>query len=197
MTWIGTISEDVDENGGAITKITGTEYCGEATLSFTITRLDPTPYPQENLGSLDYYEFRRQDYIRRNPGTESPDYYREFGHKYLNRFMEETYPNLTPQGQEFLGRVGRALQQKIEDRLNVNPQDFAELEQDSSAFREFAYRTHPDAYCSSGWGGLPESDRDQIIEAVDRRDLYFSLEGVITGWQLAKRCGNRWDALPW
>jgi hypothetical protein len=155
------------------------------------------PYPQEDLGSLDYYEFRRRDFRRRNPGIEPPDYYQEFGHKYLNRFMEATYPNLTPQGQEFLRRVGRALQQKIEDRLNANPQDFAELERNSSAFRKFAYRTHPDAYCSSGWGSLPESDRDKIIEAVDRRDLYLSIQGIITGTQLANRCGSFRDALPW
>lgn len=163
---------------------------------FELIRPEPTPYSGV-LGDIGYYRFRYDDFVSGNSGMEPPDYYLGFGERYLTRFMNETYPNLTPQGQEFLRRVGETLQQKIEDKLNNNPQSFAELERDSDEFRKFAYDTHPDAYCESGWGNLPESDRDQIIEAVDRSDLYFSIEGIITGVQLATRCGSFRDALPW
>ena len=158
-------------------------------------RAFPTPY-SDVFGKPSYYRFRNDDFIRRNPGKQPPDYYLQFGEKYITRFMNETSPNLTPQGQKFLNLVAIALQKKIEDKLSSDPQGFAELEQGSSAFRKFAYRTHPDAYCESGWGRLPKSDRDKIVEAVDRRDLYFSIQGIITGVQLANRCGSFRDAIP-
>lgn len=186
LIWVGTISEDVDENGGAVTKITGTEYCGEATLPFTITRLDPTPYPQENLGSLDYYRFRFDDFVRRNPESQPPDYYLNFGERYLRRFRLEARPNLTEQGQAFVDRVGVALQRRMEAELQSNPLQFAELEQNSAEFRRFAYETHIATYCESGWGDLPLADNRTIASYVDELDLF---RGVGTSISISSECG--------
>jgi hypothetical protein len=144
--------------------------------------------PKVELGNLDYYKFREEDFRRRNPNQKAPDYYLGFGDKYLRIFMTETYQKLTPNGQQFLKNVGKKLQEKIEDKLKSDPQGFSKLELDSKAFKKFAYGTHPDAYCEAGWGDLPKSDRDKIIRAVDRKDLYFSSEGLNTGLEMAGKC---------
>ena len=157
----------------------------------------PTPYPPESLGNIDYYQFRYDDFMKRNPSQQPPDYYLEFGHKYLTRFMNETYPNLTKKGQEFLKNVGKSLQQKMENKLKADPELFAKLELQSDEFRKFAYETHPDSYCESGWKDLPKSDKDKIIEAVDRRDLYGSRQGRETGAKLVQQCGDSEDSIPW
>lgn len=186
LRWIGTISRTIDENGGAITQIAGTEYCGQASLPFTITRLDPTPYPQGNLGNLDYYRFRLNDFTRRNPGSQPPDYYLNFGEKYLRRFRLEVRPNLTEQGQAFVDRVGVALQRRMETELQSDPVQFAELERNSVEFRRFAYETHVAAYCESGWGDLPLSDNQTIASSVDVSDF---VRGTGTSISISSECG--------
>ena len=148
----------------------------------------PTPYPPESLGNLDYYQFRYDDFIKRNPGKEAPDYYLGFGDKYLNIFVKDTSPALTAKGQQFIKEVGKALQQKIEDKLVANPDAFGELELNPDSFRKFAYGTHPDAYCESGWGKLPSTDREKIIEAIDWKDKYWSVNGWESMIGLINRC---------
>jgi hypothetical protein len=161
------------------------------------TTLMPQLYPPKDLGNPAYYRFRYNDFVKRNPNRQPPSYYLNFGEKYITRFMNETYPNLTVEGQTFLKKVAKALQQKIENKLSTNPKEFVTLEEDpNEEFSKFAYGTHPDAYCESGWGNLPKPDRDKIIEAVDRSDLYFSIQGIITGIELANKCGYYKDAIP-
>jgi hypothetical protein len=148
----------------------------------------PTPYPPESLGSLDYYQLRYNDFMKRNPSQQAPNYYLEFGNKYLNKFVNKTYPNLTKKGQQFVKAVGKALQQEIEAKLVANPDAFEELELSPDSFRKFAYGTHPDAYCQSGWGNLPRADREKIIEAIDWKDKYGSVNGWKSMIGLINRC---------
>ena len=152
----------------------------------------PKPFPDQ-LGSLDYYRFRNQDFVARNPNISSPDYYLNFGDKYLRRFRLEVRPNLTQQGQEFIDRVGVALQRRMEEELRSNPRAFAELERDSDKFREFAYETHVAAYCESGWRDLPLSDNQAIARSVDSRDL---LRGIPTSLGISAKCGWFNDIIP-
>jgi len=150
--------------------------------------ISPEPYPEASLGDLNYYVFRNRDFAKRNPGKEAPDYYLGFGDKYLNIFVKDTSPALTAKGQQFIKEVGKALQQKIEDKLVANPDAFGELELNPDSFRKFAYGTHPDAYCESGWGKLPSTDREKIIEAIDWKDKYWSVNGWESMIGLINRC---------
>jgi hypothetical protein len=149
----------------------------------------PRPYPGA-MGSDDYYDFRHKDFIARNPGRTPPDYYKQYGEKYFNRYHRETFRNLSPQGQNFVRIVGRALQKKIEERLRADPRKFAGLERVSSDFRRFGYATHPDAYCESGWKTVPEPDRIKIIRAVDPGDKFWPWQAFWTAAEVTVRCGK-------
>ena len=155
-----------------------------------------TPYPAKDLGSQAYYLFRHNDFVLRNPGRQPPDYYLEYGDKYLSRFKGVTYPLLSDEGKRFIQTVARALQHEIENKLIYDPKGFSDLEANSVLFTEFAYNTHPKAYCESGWAKLPKSDRDKIIIDVDRSDYILSAIGRKTGYDLAEMCGSYWNALP-
>lgn len=131
----------------------------------------------DNVGTLEYYRMRNEDFIRRNPGVEPPDYYMDYGDKYARRFTEELAPNLSPRGQEWLIDARRGLQERIEARRAEDPAAFAELERNPDAFRRFAYDTHPDAYLDAGLASLPPRDLVQIPLTPDREDL-LSPDGI-------------------
>jgi len=146
----------------------------------------PTPYPPDQLGSLDYYDFRYKDFQRRNPGQEPPDYYKEYGEKYVSRFTNETAKKLSPEGQAWLEKTRENLQRAIEDRLNAAPGAFAELERNTDAFRDFAYETHPDAYWDAGLKDLPIKDLLEIGSTPDFKDL-LTPEGLEQVAEIAER----------
>lgn len=98
----------------------------------------PTPFPPSRIGDLDYYRFRRDDFLARNPGVTPPDYYMDYGDKYINRFSNDTFPHLSREGQDWLLRARANLQKEIEARLNKNPEGFAQLERNPDQFRDFA-----------------------------------------------------------
>src|SRR5690554_7139939 len=54
------------------------------------------------IGSDIYYEARAFDFELRNPEAPVPEYYRDYGHKYLHEFKYETKENLSPEGQIWL-----------------------------------------------------------------------------------------------
>jgi hypothetical protein len=165
---------------------------GRGSINYTRCSINPTPFPAERLGSLEYYEFRERDFKNRNPSRQPPDYYLKFGDYYLRKFRQEIRPKLTKQGQEFIDRVGVALQKRMENELRSNPMDFAELEKSSDKFREFAYKTHVAAYCESGWGDLPLSDNKVIAASVRPKDLW---RGKATSFSISSKCGWLRDAL--
>ena len=152
---------------------------GVSTDVFSPTaRIDrDTPTAIAPNGDVDYYRQRHDDFVRRNPGVEPPDYYLNYGDKYANRFTNELRPNLSPRGQEWLDEARRNLQEAIENRRAEDPAAFAELERDPEAFRRFAYDTHPGAYRDAGLASLPPRDLAQIPVTPDRRDL-LSADGI-------------------
>jgi Ca2+-binding RTX toxin-like protein len=123
------------------------------------------------IGSLDYYKFRYNDFVRRNPGVVPPDYYLNYGDKYARRFSSETFSGLSNEGKEWLIRTRKNLQKEMENRLNSNPNDYARLERNPDAFRDFAYSTHPDAYLDAGLKRLPLSDLIKIASTPDIQDI--------------------------
>lgn len=83
-----------------------------------------------------------------------PAYYLGYGYKYCVRFGTETAPKLSQAGKAWLAKARHLLQKTIEKRLLLNP----EMELDSTAFKTFAFETHPGAYWDAGLGNLPLSD---------------------------------------
>lgn len=141
----------------------------------SIDRPRPTPStnPDEpaaiETGTLDYYEQRAQDYERRHPGEEAPDYYREYGDKYVNRF-EELKDELSPAGDRFVDETRQNLQDALEELRQEDPEAFARLEEDPEALRDFAFETHSQAYLDGGLADLPASDLLTIATTPDLQD---------------------------
>lgn len=193
-----TVTYEIDmavEFGGTrfMAKECSNSYSYAAQLENYHRYIAPKPYPGK-LGTSDYYNFRYRESIERHPGVGPAGYYKDFGEKYFNRFMTETYPNLSPKGQEFITRVGIGLQQAIEDKLKENPVEFAFLELNNLNFTRFAFQTHVAVYCNSGWGNLDNADRNTIKSAVNKIDLFMdkydritfgrAWVGIITGAQI-------------
>jgi len=130
--------------------------------------------PAEVEFGLDYYEQRADDFRRRNPGVEPPDYYLEYGDKYAERFASLDNTDLSPEGLEWRDKTLRALQEAMEAKRREDPEGFAELERDPDAFREFAYGTHPDAYVDSGLFDLSAQDISVIAATPDIADVFTS-----------------------
>ncbi|BAP57588.1 hypothetical protein THII_3291 [Thioploca ingrica] len=116
----------------------------------------PTPF---NAGELckdgcSYYQKRHDDYVLRHSCCKSksspPDYYLDYGLKYCEKFTLETYPKLSPEGQQWLKKARCNLQIMMEKGLQNKP----ELELNSEKFRKFAFNTHPKAYLDAGLANL-------------------------------------------
>jgi hypothetical protein len=121
-------------------------------------------------GDLDYYRCRAADFSRRNPDLAPPDYYLEYGDVYVRRFTDETRPLLSPDGQAWLDGTRTRLQRAMESRRAADPVGYAQLERDPTAFRTFAFETHPPAY-ETGLAGLPLRDLVLIVTTPDVQDV--------------------------
>jgi len=139
----------------------------------SIDRPRPATNPDEpaavETGTLDYYEQRAQDYERRHPGEEAPDYYREYGDKYVNRF-EDLKDELSDAGDQFVDETRENLQEALEELRREDPEAFARLEEDPEALRDFAFETHSQAYLDGGLADLPASDLLTIATTPDLQD---------------------------
>jgi hypothetical protein len=127
--------------------------------------------PQSGGGREDYYRQRQADFTARNPGGTAPSYYLGYGDKYLQRFTNELRPKLSMMGKGWATLTRWELQSALEGKVKADPEGFASLERDSSAFQAFAFDTHPEAYLNGGISELPMSDRLQIITTPDPGDL--------------------------
>ncbi|MBN1204033.1 MAG: hypothetical protein JXB05_03805 [Myxococcaceae bacterium] len=121
--------------------------------------------------SSDYYRQRYDDFVRRNPGMTPPDYYLNYGNKYLEKFSALGPKDLSPAGLAWRDRTLKALQDAIEMKRAEDPVAFAQLERDPEAFKKFAYDTHADAYVNSGLFNLPAQDLVKIGTTPELRDL--------------------------
>lgn len=190
---IGTVTKDGIKINSKVTCNTSRGPSAD-TIDSTSTRLTPTPYPYA-LGTPDYYQFRNDDFKRRNPDLEAPHYYLDFGKRNLEKYLNETYYKLTQTGKDFLDKVKVSLQRKMEDKLISDPLAFAELERNDEEFREFAYETHIPVYCESGWGELPLSDNREIawtilsdLKTGDLKKVWQNWD-TQTAYSISKNCG--------
>lgn len=135
---------------------------------------DPAPV---QTGTATYYQERLADFEARNPGMEPPNYYLDYGDKYMQRFASLDGTDLSPEGLAWRDATTLALQNAIEELRISDPQGFAELERDPQAFRKFAFATHPDAYVESGLYGLSLQDQTVIAATPDIGDV-LSQEGI-------------------
>jgi|SRR5690554_130334 len=132
------------------------------------------------IGSDIYYEARAFDFELRNPEAPVPEYYRDYGHKYLHEFKYETKENLSPEGQIWLEDALINLQLAIEDGLKNNPN----IESNSKEFSDFAFETHVDAYVDAGILSLSIIDKVKITLTVEPKDL-LSDRGLAQASQVA------------
>ena len=107
-------------------------------VNFQYDRVEPT-------GDANYYVDRYKNHIEKY-NTRPPDYYLGYGHKYINRFKNETKDKLTGLGKEWLDETAVALQQMMNQGINANPS----IQGNNDAFQGFAYGTHVPAYSGSG-----------------------------------------------
>jgi hypothetical protein len=121
------------------------------------------------VGGPYYYNARRIDLYWNNPGVRDP-YYGKAA-KYYDRYVNQVSPTLTPAGQNFISRVGPALQRTIDDAIRSDPAGFARMERNPVAFNRFMAEAHSRAYYESGWANLPTSDQWRIVHAIDPRDF--------------------------
>ena len=121
--------------------------------------------------SNDYYQQRYDDFVRRNPGVTPPDYYLNYGQKYLEKFSALGPKDMSPAGLAWRDKTLKALQEAMESKRAEDPVAFAQLERDPEAFKKFAYDSHPDAYVSSGLFSLPAQDLVKIATTPELRDL--------------------------
>ena len=137
-------------------------------------------------GGLDYYRCRADDFVTREPTRSAPDYYLDYGDRYVRRFSEETRPLLSPAGQRWLDRVRGELQEAMEEVRASDPLGFALLELEPDRFADFAFETHPQAYLEAGLAELPLRDLVLIGSTPDAQDILSpraraQIAGVIHG----------------
>lgn len=121
----------------------------------------------DNYYLLRYFDFQQRRVESGNWRIAPPTYYLNYGHKYLQRFREETRETLSRNGQQWLDRTLVNLQTAIEDVLAGNPT--AEL--NDTAFNDLVYATHAAAYEQAGFVKLNILDKVKIALTPDVSDL--------------------------
>ncbi len=137
----------------------------------------PTPAPSYILGSVDYYEFRYQDFLNRFPDEIPPHYYMAYGDKYVKKFTKTLYNRLSDVGKLWMIQTRLELQLEIEHKLCNDPQ--IELRKDE--FKEFTFESHAKIYKKTGVMELSLLDRFAILVSLDIKDLFGEI-----GWQAIK-----------
>jgi hypothetical protein len=132
---------------------------------------NPQLAPEGILGSVDYYKFRHEDFIRRFPDKEPPAYYMMYGDKYVRKFTEELFEKLTEEGKIWMEKTKLRLQQAIEDKLMEAP----EIELDEKAFKDFAFKSHTEVYEETHAMDLCLADKTAIVGCMDIGDLFGEL----------------------
>lgn len=131
----------------------------------------PRSAPGTILGSVGYYKFRHEDFIRRFPGKEPPAYYMMYGDKYVRKFTEELFEKLTEEGKAWMEDTKLKLQQAIEHKLRQAP----EIELDGEAFKDFAFKSHTEVYEETHAMDLCLADKTAIVSCMDIKDLFGEL----------------------
>lgn len=131
----------------------------------------PRPAPQPILGSVDYYIFRHNDFMKRFPGKEPPRYYMEYGDKYVRKFSDELYDKLSEEGKVWMSDTKLKLQLEIEKKLVED----CDIELNEEAFKQFAFESHAKVYEETHAMDLCLSDKTSVIACMDIKDLFGEL----------------------
>lgn len=172
---------NVVSNEDAISQIQG---IGETIYTNDENTSNPTPAPNNVMGSSGYYQWCNNDFVQRHQGENSkpPDYYLKYGNKYINRFMKETFNKVSGQGKVWLLKALMNLQKAIENKLIQDPT----IEENNQKFKQFAFSSHVAAYVDAGILQLGVIDKLIIGLTPDPADL-FSPEGVQQAEEIGKR----------
>jgi RHS repeat-associated protein len=129
---------------------------------------DETPKKPKPVKKGDnYYKDRLKDFKTRNPNRKAPEYYLNYGNKYLRRFKYETKQTLSKKGQKWLDKALINLQDEMEKGLEQNKN----IELNNEKFTDFAFDTHVNAYEKAGILKLGVVDKVKIMLTVDPKDL--------------------------
>lgn len=131
----------------------------------------PCSAPDHILGSVGYYQFRHDDFLRRFPHRDPPAYYMTYGDKYVRKFTNELCEKLSDEGKVWMEKTKLRLQQEIERKLAEEPQ----LELDDEAFKNFAFQSHIQVYEETNAMALSLADKTAIIGCMDIKDLFGEL----------------------
>lgn len=133
--------------------------------------LNACPAPSSVLGSVEYYKFRHDDFVKRFPGKEAPPYYMEYGDKYVRKFTDELYPKLSDEGKAWMNDTKLKLQLEIEKKLAED----CDAELNEEAFKQFAFQSHAKVYEETHAMDLCLSDKTSIVGCMDIKDLFGEL----------------------
>jgi len=131
----------------------------------------PKPAPDYILGSVNYYKFRHEDFLKRFPEKDPPLYYMEYGDKYVRKFTDELYGKLSDEGKLWMEKTKLKLQLEIEHKLREN----SEIELNEDEFKTFAFESHAKVYNETHAMDLCLSDKTSIIACMDIKDLFGEL----------------------
>lgn len=130
-------------------------------ISMSSQPAEPEEVCRDSLGTCEYYLCRDRKHPCGDRG-----YYRGFGHKYCNRFTNDTRPRMTTTGQEWLDCVRNCLQEHLEQNVAVDA--------DCGDAKASAIASHARCYVQCGLCSLPPGDLTRIQDAVDSEDKDLS-----------------------
>ncbi len=172
---VGSTTNDTFGYNWTMTKNDGwqlTKGADPSKVNYQYEHIEPT-------GDANYYVDRYKNHIEKY-NTRPPDYYLGYGHKYINRFKNETRGKLTGLGKEWLDETAVTLQKLMNEGIkqSVLSPNTRGLQGDNEAFHDFAYKTHVPAYSNSGKIGLLKgNDLWHIMWTPDIKDSFLSPEG--------------------
>lgn len=215
---------------------TAAGIAGTAANTTVVLRVDNncnihvTPAPTSAIGTVNYYYdainannnptapwlSRHFDFLNRHKDCSHtvPDYYLDYGDKYIRRFTDALYPKLSKDGKKWLLEARRLLQRYMENGFKQNMDslevetiaetDFSifasvktakleSLELDNAIFRSFAYGTHPAAYIDAGLKELYIPDLWQIVRTPDWADMK-TRDGLGQIFDIALYLFKQWGA---
>lgn len=146
----------------------------------------PTPAPDSLYGTAAYYKWRETDFrvrcaISKNKSV-IPDYYSNYGDKYVERFSLVIRNHLSQEGQHWLDETLILLQLGTEIELLSDPL----IELSPQELRRDLFALHPVVYELTGFFDLSLRDQFNIVIRLDVKDL-ISEEGRIQTRELAKK----------
>lgn len=173
----------VDHNGTETYNIRNIEEMADFyTGNFPI----PTLAPDSLFGTTAYYKWRETDFrvrcILSKNQSEIPDYYSNYGDKYVERFSLVIRNHLSPEGQQWLDETLLLLEIGTEAALLNDPL----VELSPQELRHRLFELHPLVYETAGFFDLSLRDQFNIAIRLDIKDL-ISKEGRIQAKELAKK----------